>query len=66
MRDRTNDLKIWADRLNQAINQISFGMILANNHYEGFGPSTANKLRVMLGLEGLVWSDQKQKTIADF
>ncbi|MBI5146051.1 MAG: DUF72 domain-containing protein [Thaumarchaeota archaeon] len=66
LRDRTNDLKIWADRLNQTINQISFGMIMANNHYEGFGPSTANKLRVLLGLEELVWSDKKQKTITDF
>ena len=66
MRDRTNDLKIWADRLNQTLSQISFGMIMVNNHYEGFGPSTANKLRAMLGLEELVWSDKKQKTIVDF
>lgn len=66
IRDRTIDLKIWADRLNQIKNQISFGMIMANNHYEGFGPSTANKLRVLLGLEELVWTDKKQKTIQDF
>lgn len=66
MRDRTNDLRVWVDRLNNVINQISFGMVMANNHYEGFGPSTANKLRVLLGLEELVWSDKKQKTIADF
>lgn len=65
-RDRTGDLKIWADRLNQTVNKISFGMVMANNHYEGFGPATANKLRVLLGLDELVWTDKKQKTITDF
>jgi len=66
MRDRTNDLKVWADRLSQAADKISFGVVMANNHYEGFGPATANKLRALLGLEELVWADKKQKTITDF
>lgn len=66
VRDRTTDLKIWADRLNQTPNQISFGLIMANNHYEGFGPATANKLRILFGLEELDWYDKKQKSISDF
>ncbi len=66
MRDRTSDLQMWADRLNQTANKFSFGMVMANNHYEGFGPATANKLRVLLGLEDLVWTDRKQKAITDF
>lgn len=66
MRDRTSDLKIWADRLVKIADQTSFGMVMANNHYEGFGPATANKLRVLFGLEELVWADVAQKTITDF
>lgn len=66
IRDRTNDIKIWADRFNQVVNPISFGMVMVNNHYEGFGPATVNKLRILLGLKELVWADKKQKTITDF
>lgn len=66
VRDRTNDLKTWADRLHSVMNQVSFGIVMVNNHYEGFSPSTANKLRVLLGMDELVWNDKKQKTIADF
>jgi uncharacterized protein YecE (DUF72 family) len=66
VRNRDGDLKTWADRLAKSANRISFGMVMANNHYEGFGPATANKLRVLFGLEELVWDDKVQKTITDF
>jgi hypothetical protein len=33
-------------------------MIVANNHYAGFGPGTANLFRKMVGLSELSWEDQ--------
>jgi hypothetical protein len=40
--------------------------MMANNHFEGFGPATANKFRSQMGLEQFVWVDTKQKTLFDF
>lgn len=66
LRDRTVDLKFWAEKLNQLKDKISFAVIMANNRYEGFGPATANKLRVLLGLDELVFSDKKQKKLENY
>jgi len=63
--DRTDLVKKWADKLKQVSNQVSFGIMMANNHFEGFGPATANKLRLEMGLEQLVWEDTKQKSLFD-
>ncbi len=38
-------------------------MIMANNHFEGFGPETANTLRMQLGLKELVWEEKKQQKL---
>jgi len=38
-------------------------MIMANNHFEGYAPSTANTLRMNLGLNELVWDEKKQKKL---
>lgn len=66
IRDRTGDLRVWAERLDALRDRLSFAVILANNHYEGFGVATANKLRMLLGLEELVWHSEKQRTLAEF
>ena len=41
-------------------------MIMTNNHYEGFGPATANSLRLNLGMHELIWEEKKQKTLGNF
>ena len=41
-------------------------MIMANNHFEGFGPHTANSLRMKLGMRELIWEEKKQKTLGNF
>jgi hypothetical protein len=41
-------------------------MVLTNNHFEGFGPSTANSLRMQLGMRELIWEEKKQKTLGNF
>jgi uncharacterized protein YecE (DUF72 family) len=66
IRDRAADLKIWADKLIGLKNRISFAVIMANNRYEGFGPATANKLRLLLGLDELVFSDKKQTRLENY
>jgi hypothetical protein len=39
---------------------------MANNHFEGFGPATANTLRKNLGMRELIWEQKKQKTLGKF
>jgi hypothetical protein len=40
-----------------------FAIVAANNHYAGFGPSTANSFRKMLGLKEAVWEEMKQNRL---
>jgi len=55
----------WAKKLKE-IQNIPQAFLMANNHYEGFGPATANSLRVQLGMRELVWDEKKQKTLGNF
>jgi len=41
-------------------------MVMANNHFEGFGPATANNLGENLGKMELIWEEKKQKTLGSF
>ena len=64
-KDRTSQIKNWAERL-QKIQNVPLAMIMTNNHFEGFGPATANSLRMNLGMSELVWDEKKQKTLGVF
>lgn len=66
VRDKTTSLKNWTEKLISLQDKISFAVIMANNRYEGFGPATANKLRVLLGLDELVFSDTKQTRLENY
>ena len=55
----------WARKLKD-IKDIPLAMVMANNHYEGFGPSTANSLRMKMGMQELIWEEKKQKTLGSF
>lgn len=61
--DRTDDLKTWKNKLDEVKDKITFAVIMVNNRYEGFGPATANKLRMLFGLEELVFSGKGQTTL---
>lgn len=63
VRDKTGDLKVWAERLRQVEDTISYAVIMANNHYEGFAPATANKMRTLLGLDKLTFLPDMQKKL---
>lgn len=64
-KDRLNMIKDWANKLKD-IQDIPLAMVMTNNHYEGFGPATANSLRMELGLRELIWEEKKQKTLGNF
>ena len=62
-KDRTTQMKSWLEKLETIQDKISYAMIMANNRYEGFGPATANKLRVLLGMDEMPFTDKRQKTL---
>lgn len=65
-KDRSHLVQEWADRLQSVQDTVSLGVAMANNHFEGFGPVTANKLRVSLGMQYVTWADTSQRSLADF
>lgn len=57
--DRTKLIQNWTTRIKQLQN-IKLAVIMANNHFEGFAPATANTLRLQFGLSELIWDEKKQ------
>ena len=64
-KDKSEIVKNWAQKLIE-ISDIPLAMVMANNHFEGFGPATANTLGENLGRRELIWEEKKQKTIRNF
>lgn len=64
-KDRADLIKGWAKKLKE-FQDVPLGMVMTNNHYEGFGPATANSLRMELGMRELIWDEKKQKTLGNF
>lgn len=53
-RDRSSEMKGWADKINQFERyekNLKIGIVAANNHYGGYGPGTVNMFREMMNLE---------------
>ena len=50
----------------EEVKDVSLTMVMTNNHFEGFGPATANSFRMHLGMKELIWENRKQKTLGDF
>ena len=48
------------------IENIPLAMIMTNNHFEGFGPASANTLRIEFGMRELIWDEKIQKTLGTF
>ena len=63
VRDKTQQIQEWSDRIKKLEDEISLAMIMANNHFEGFGPETVNTLRMQLGWNELLWDEKKQKKL---
>ena len=59
-KDRTEEMKYWANKLKvveeeEEADQVKLAIVSANNHYAGFGPATANLFRGMMNLNPLNW-----------
>ncbi|HEY7694953.1 MAG TPA: DUF72 domain-containing protein [Nitrososphaeraceae archaeon] len=53
-RDRSSEMKGWADKISQLERyekNLKMGIVAANNHYGGYGPGTVNMFREMMNLE---------------
>lgn len=67
VRDQTKVLEKWAGKIsNLDNNKIKLSWILLNNHLEGFAPSSAKTMRLILGLEDIEFRDKRQKSVFDF
>ena len=51
---------------NQEAKDVSLGIVMASNRFEGFCSATANSLRIQLGMRELIWHEKKQKTLGIF
>ena len=53
-KDRVSEMKQWARFVKRAREEeqdrLNLAIIVANNHYAGFGLGTANTFKIMLGL----------------
>ncbi|MGI0063419.1 MAG: DUF72 domain-containing protein [Nitrosopumilaceae archaeon] len=63
VRDKSQTIHFWAEKLKEIENEITLGIVMSNNHYQGFAPATSNSLRLELGLSDLVWDEKKQKKL---
>jgi uncharacterized protein YecE (DUF72 family) len=62
-KDRTKELKMWSDSLDRLKEKAKLAIVAANNHYAGFGPTTANSFRRMVGLKEVFWEEMKQESL---
>ena len=60
---RKEAIQKWVDKIKKLENKVQLAMVMTNNHFEGFGPATANTLRMQLGIEELVWDEKKQQKL---
>jgi uncharacterized protein YecE (DUF72 family) len=61
-KDRVHDMQKWADNIKAIQDEhIKLAIVTANNHYAGFGPSTVNTFRNMLGLQEARWEEKREE-----
>ena len=62
-KERGREMEYWAKQVKQAESKAKFGIVAANNHYAGFGPTTANMFRKLVGLKPVIWDEMRQSTL---
>jgi uncharacterized protein YecE (DUF72 family) len=53
-KDRLRELRVWSQSVQRVKDKAKYSVVAANNHYAGFGPTTANSFRKMRGLKEVV------------
>ena len=64
-RDRSEDMKRWAEAVKDSSGKFESGYVFFNNHFAGFSPESANEFRRLLGLMELDWKAEgtEQRTL---
>lgn len=57
-RDRSEEMKRWADAMRDKADQFDEGFTFFNNHFAGFSPESANEFRRLLGLMEAEWTSK--------
>ncbi len=72
-KDRSEVLEKWAIALKERRDVIDHTFVFSNNHFQGFGPATANFFRKAMGLNGIDWTaamgrgnSERQKSLFDW
>lgn len=61
-KDREQEMKYWTTKfrtVQKDEKDVKVGIVAANNHYAGFGATTANMFRVMNNLPSIEWGMDK-------
>jgi uncharacterized protein YecE (DUF72 family) len=64
-KDRSADMKRWAEAVKGNSGKFESGYVFFNNHFAGFSPESANEFRRLLGLMEMDWRVQgsQQQTL---
>ena len=64
-KDRSADMKRWAEVVREKSGKFESGYVFFNNHFAGFSPESANEFRRLLGLMELEYKPQgsEQQTL---
>ena len=57
-KDREQEMKYWTTKfrtVQKDEKDVKVGIVVANNHYAGFGAATANMFRVINNLPSIEW-----------
>ncbi|MDA4128407.1 MAG: DUF72 domain-containing protein [Thaumarchaeota archaeon] len=72
-KDKSEDMKRWAERMEMKSDSFDTGFVFFNNHFAGFGPESANEFRRLLGMMESDWKQppqagqgQRQQSLAEF
>jgi uncharacterized protein YecE (DUF72 family) len=70
-KDRTPEMKRWAENLEDKRGSYQNAFIFFNNHFAGFGPESVNEFRRLLGMMEIDWKHapealEKQGSLTDF
>ena len=62
-KDQAGSIMQWAQKLDEIKNKVSLAVVMANNHFEGFSPATANKLMLAMNLGAITWHGKDQEKL---
>ncbi len=70
-KNRSAEMKVWAEKLQDNIASLDEAFVFFNNHFAGFGPESANEFRRLLGMIEVDWKQggegsPRQKSLQEF